>query len=299
MPSSTASTTTSPSSPPSSSPSTSQPSTRRKRVSAEHTLTRVRENQRRHRARQKATLSSLEAALAAARAETETARAETEVARAETVAARVHTQALEDRLVAVEAALVDARARIEEGRVLVEALRAERDVAEAFACWDLSRHFGGEGVGMGFVGGEVLEASEVLAADVGVVAADVPLVEGPPPCCADTASTSMSTSTAMALSAAADGIPDISHDAAPSPSSAAPSAECTTCATRPPPSPSESTTLCAQAFVLIAQRNVRNLDPALIRLWLSRGYRRAVREGEGCRVEDKTLEGLLEYISGV
>ena len=50
---------------------------------------------------------------------------------------------------------------------------------------------------------------------------------------------------------------------------------------------------------MISQHNVRNLDPELIRLWLNQGYRRAAREGEGCRVENGTLEGLLEYISGV
>ena len=74
----------------------------------------------------------------------------------------------------------------------------------------------------------------------------------------------------------------------------------------PPPSPrecphhdpSESTTLCAQAFVLISQQNFRNLDTETIRVWLAQGLRSAGREGEGCRVVNGVLWGLLEFIGG-
>lgn len=255
------STSTSTSSPSSSSPFSSNPITSRRkpRVSPEHTLNRVRENQRRHRARQ-----------------------------------RDHVASLEQRLAETERLLAAAREEI-------EALRGERDVAEAFVCLDVSRHFermdvaGGMGVGEGFEGGvgvgEMGVCSVVTTVDTSASASATALLsaslltpppslpfpdptpKGPPPCCAD----------------------DLPSPTMPTPTAA----ECTSCATRPPPSPSESTTLCAQAFVLISQRNVRNLDPALIRLWLSKGYRRASREGEGCRVEDGTLRGLLEYISGV
>jgi hypothetical protein len=71
------------------------------------------------------------------------------------------------------------------------------------------------------------------------------------------------------------------------------------CKTRPPPDPSESTTLCAQAFVMIGQQNFRNLDPGTIRLWLALGLWRARREGEGCRVENGALLRLLDFISGL
>ncbi|PVH98851.1 hypothetical protein DM02DRAFT_615507 [Periconia macrospinosa] len=83
------------------------------------------------------------------------------------------------------------------------------------------------------------------------------------------------------------------------PSTTQPSPECTTCHTRPAPLPTESTTLCAQAYILIQQQNFRGIDAATIRLWLYRGYRRARREGEGCRVENGALFRLLDFISGV
>jgi hypothetical protein len=75
--------------------------------------------------------------------------------------------------------------------------------------------------------------------------------------------------------------------------------ECSSCKTKPLPDPSESTTLCAQAFVMIGQQNFRNLDPDTIRLWLAQGLRRAQREGEGCRVENGALMRLLDFISGL
>ncbi|KAL5461623.1 hypothetical protein PMIN06_002120 [Paraphaeosphaeria minitans] len=92
------------------------------------------------------------------------------------------------------------------------------------------------------------------------------------------------------------GPPPCCTDVAPEPTP--PSPECTTCHTRPAPLPTESTTLCAQAYVLIAQQNFRGIDAGTIRLWLGQGYRRARREGEGCRVENGALFRLLDYISG-
>lgn len=184
-------------------------------------------------------------------------------------------------------------AQLAAARAEMESLRAERDVANAFACYDLSRHFERVDSAVPLIEGVVGAGWEEMPASLEMVgasaaasasaAAPVLKLPGPPPCCSDTDETDAASS------------PLVAALALPAPSTP----ECTSCATRPPPSPSESTTLCAQAFVLIAQRNARNLDPALIRLWLSRGYRRAERAGEGCRVEDKTLQGLLEYISGV
>lgn len=109
----------------------------------------------------------------------------------------------------------------------------------------------------------ILEASEEVA---------VTAETGPPPCCED-------------QSAQVARVPE--------------SVECSECHTRPAPAPTESTTLCARAYVLIAQQNFRGIDAGTIRLWLYQGYRRARREGEGCRVENGALFRLLDYISGV
>jgi hypothetical protein len=97
-------------------------------------------------------------------------------------------------------------------------------------------------------------------------------IAGPPPCCEDKPATSL-------------------------PPSSDP--ECSTCKTRPAPLPSESTTLCAQAYVMISQQNFRHVDAGTIRLWLYQGYRRAQRQGEGCRVENGALFRLLDFISGL
>ena len=237
---------------------------RKQRVSAEHTLNRVRENQRRHRARQKD-----------------------------------HVASLELRLAETERQLADARAEI-------EALKAERDTANALACYDITKHF--ERPDSAIVTGGSTSLSPIDSApstalldrrpsssisEPTLLATSLQLLvpplstTGPPPCCTDSTFTAI-LSTPSAVLSSTTTTPSGGSDP-----------ECSTCKTRPPPSPSESTTLCAQAFVMISQHNVRNLDPELIRLWLNQGYRRAVREGEGCRVENGTLEGLLEYISGV
>jgi hypothetical protein len=105
------------------------------------------------------------------------------------------------------------------------------------------------------------------------LATEEDLLSGPPPCCSDSVT-----------------LPLPNEPVDP---------ECSTCKTKPLPDPSESTTLCAQAFVLISQQNSRNLDPETIRMWLAQGLRRAQREGEGCRVENGALLRLLDYISGI
>lgn len=64
-----------------------------------------------------------------------------------------------------------------------------------------------------------------------------------------------------------------------------------------PPSNTESTTLCSQAFVLISQQNFREVDTHTIRSWLHEGFRQARNENEGCRVDNKLLFGLLDFIS--
>jgi hypothetical protein len=93
------------------------------------------------------------------------------------------------------------------------------------------------------------------------------------------------------------GPPPCCLDEIPNPSPEGP--ECTSCATRPAPSPLESTTLCSQAYVLIQQQNFRGIDALTIRTWLYQGFRRAQRKGEGCRVENTALMSLLDFISGL
>ncbi|UPX11960.1 uncharacterized protein EKO05_0002541 [Ascochyta rabiei] len=210
---------------------------RRPRVSAEHALSRVRENQRRHRTRQK------------------------------------------DHVVSLELKLAETERQLTAARAEIVALRQERDTANAFACYDISEHFNlrEEQVDSGMAKtpsvGSPLESLSpdahvalpapstvasptVFAASLPILLPPTPSLPGPPPCCTDNLPTSLPT---------------------PSSDSIAPlDPECCTCKTRPPPSPSESTTLCAQAFVMISQQNFRNLDPDMIRLWLSQGYRRAV-----------------------
>ncbi|KAF1930617.1 uncharacterized protein M421DRAFT_378247 [Didymella exigua CBS 183.55] len=234
---------------------------RKQRVSAEHTLNRVRENQRRHRARQ-----------------------------------RDHVVSLELRLAEIERQLAKAHTEI-------EALKAERDTATAFACYDITKHFermdsavgtstsltqlldtAAVDVGLDMPAPSSVAESTLIATSFQLLPPPVSPVVGPPPCCTD----SLLTPSALTEPTTAAVIPTVGSDP-----------ECSTCKTRPPPSPSESTTLCAQAFIMISQQNVRNVDPDLIRMWLSQGYRRAMRKGEGCRVENGTLRGLLEYISEV
>jgi hypothetical protein len=66
----------------------------------------------------------------------------------------------------------------------------------------------------------------------------------------------------------------------------------------PPLNPPESTTLCSQAYILIAQQNFRGLSSQSIVSWLNEGFRRATARGEGCRVENGLLFGLLDFVSG-
>ncbi|EON61709.1 hypothetical protein W97_00925 [Coniosporium apollinis CBS 100218] len=65
-----------------------------------------------------------------------------------------------------------------------------------------------------------------------------------------------------------------------------------------PPSDNESTTLCTQAYAMIEQQNFRGLDVHTIHQWLWAGFRKAKRTGEGCRVENGLLLALLDLVSG-
>ncbi|RDL40078.1 uncharacterized protein BP5553_00057 [Venustampulla echinocandica] len=64
-----------------------------------------------------------------------------------------------------------------------------------------------------------------------------------------------------------------------------------------PEQPDESTTLCSNAFVLIEQQNVRGLDISVISERLQQGFRR-IESGHGdCGVENRVLFALLDHIS--
>ena len=278
---------------------------RRTRVSAEHTLNRVRENQRRHRARQ-----------------------------------RDHVASLEQKLAETEALLASARAEI---AILKEQAQQHSSTCinqqEANHCVvdEQAKHGVGAGAGAGverYLIEEDGQPSSHMSLDVTSLSTlplspsdrqptsstttssssssssydltfftdpspspspfyllpSSPTPPGPPPCCSDPPPTttfllpsSLSSSTSTSTST-----PFLSTDP-----------ECSSCKTRPPPAPTESTTLCAQAYVMIRQQNFRNLDPDTIRMWLAQGLRRAQREGEGCRVENGALMRLLDFISGL
>ncbi|KAK2026436.1 hypothetical protein LX32DRAFT_641842 [Colletotrichum zoysiae] len=59
----------------------------------------------------------------------------------------------------------------------------------------------------------------------------------------------------------------------------------------------EPTVLCSQAYALIARRNAKNLSPEDIATWLWSGFSASLRAGEGCRVTTNLLSSLLEFIS--
>jgi hypothetical protein len=62
---------------------------------------------------------------------------------------------------------------------------------------------------------------------------------------------------------------------------------------------SELTTLCAEAYILIAQQNFKRLSQGDVAAWLWHGCRKSLRPGEGCRVKTDLLFSLLSFISDV
>jgi hypothetical protein len=243
---------------------------RKGRVSAEHTLNRVRENQRRHRARQRDRVATLEEKLAQTEHLLAEARAEITFLKAQQEATNVicrdnHLELPEDL-----ASTVAAASR-ETADLHTKQPELEVNGGPPFPYLGTSTT-----PDLSFLGSDI---SPAFIIDINSL--ELPLsppvddpLSGPPPCCSDT----------VALQSLLNEPVD---------------PECSTCKTKPLPDPSESTTLCAQAFVLISQQNFRNLDPETIRMWLAQGLRRAQREGEGCRVENGALLRLLDYISGI
>lgn len=61
----------------------------------------------------------------------------------------------------------------------------------------------------------------------------------------------------------------------------------------------ESTTLCRVAFEIIAQHNMASIDSGELEHQLWSGFRRETKEGEGCRVDTKILYAVIDYISSL
>jgi hypothetical protein len=255
-------------------------------------LTRVRENQRRHRARRKDYIATLEEKLAETEKQLAEARAEIAALKRErdvgvVVLPCAHGVEREEE---EEEKEEKERRDQERGKAMLRIDGAVGEVEEMDGVEEEEEEEEHGGVnGDGFCSS--LEQDDGLALalpqDTAFLTDDFSLLDtlpspipdipelpmaGPPPCCEEIPST-------------------------PPPDPTDP--ECSTCKTRPAPLPSESTTLCAQAYVMISQQNFRDVDATTIRLWLYQGYRRAQREGEGCRVENGALFRLLDFISGV
>ncbi|KAJ6782219.1 hypothetical protein PWT90_06725 [Aphanocladium album] len=64
-----------------------------------------------------------------------------------------------------------------------------------------------------------------------------------------------------------------------------------------PPGSHESTTPCRDAYALVTAQNFAGLDVASLCDWLRPGFRGALEDGGGCRVENTLLLGLIDYIS--
>jgi hypothetical protein len=61
----------------------------------------------------------------------------------------------------------------------------------------------------------------------------------------------------------------------------------------------ESTILCAEAYLLIAQQNFKGVSQKDVATWLWHGFRKSVRRDEGCRVKTDLLFSLLVFISDI
>jgi hypothetical protein len=64
-----------------------------------------------------------------------------------------------------------------------------------------------------------------------------------------------------------------------------------------PPRFGESTTLCITAYNLIDQQNYRGLETSTVYQWLRQGFRSGHDRLDGCRVENSILFSLLDFVS--
>jgi hypothetical protein len=233
-------------------------------------LNRVRENQRRHRARQRDHVASLEQKLAETEKLLEEARAEIAALKEEAASASSRQSAGQAGNLRCEENTCSGHSASTRDIPQISQQTSEPALVQPHANLDPQLDYPDVRIpDLSFLG----NPSFYLSSFSNIPATDLLNVAGPPPCCSDTLSS-------------------------PSPNEPV-DPQCSSCKTKPPPDPSESTTLCAQAYVMISQQNFRNLDPDTIRLWLAQGLRRAQREGEGCRVENGALMRLLDFISGL
>lgn len=65
----------------------------------------------------------------------------------------------------------------------------------------------------------------------------------------------------------------------------------------PPQAPGESTLPCSSAFSIIEQQSFSGVEVTTIRAWLGPGFRRPLRPGEACRVETNRVYELLDHIT--
>ncbi|KAG8410799.1 hypothetical protein J3458_016888 [Metarhizium acridum] len=61
--------------------------------------------------------------------------------------------------------------------------------------------------------------------------------------------------------------------------------------------PYESTIPCSEAYILITQQNFKGIDQGDVAAWLWNGFRRPHQPGEGCRIQTDLLFSLLVFIS--
>jgi hypothetical protein len=61
----------------------------------------------------------------------------------------------------------------------------------------------------------------------------------------------------------------------------------------------ESTTLCRVAFEIVAQQNIASIDPGELERQLWPGFRRETKQNEGCRVDTKVLYAVIDYMSSL
>jgi hypothetical protein len=240
-------------------PSPAKGRKRGKRVSAKHTLDRVRNNQRRHRARRKEYIESLERQLAISERLLNDARSEVHVLR-EKLAALVGPTDL-----------------------AVEGDPAERSLVESATMGNWPRRSSN------------LQEHTLTFDDSRDQPQSLPALEG----CGETSLSSSSSSTCCSTAKDAANLrpTDMSVNRAAILDQTnywmSPDAELS----YPDATTAESTTLCTEAYELISQQNLRGLGQADIETWLWTGFRKPKRPGDGCRVENSLLLGFLAFIS--
>jgi hypothetical protein len=69
------------------------------------------------------------------------------------------------------------------------------------------------------------------------------------------------------------------------------------CPHLPPPAPGESTIHCRTAFSIIEQQNYAGQDLSRIDRLLAPGFRRAIAQGDGCRVESNRVFSLIDSLN--